>query len=147
MIEERYLTATRASNLRDEPHKIGQVDVIKASGMSGRNVAAHYLRLISKPTKEDMIRLYAGLLHVATERKLDGGTDVIVLAVEWLLDSRCKVCHGAGLVLKKEREHKCPKCKGEKMRREPAHPSAHTLIDYVMKCRADYGGQMFKLLR
>ena len=78
MIEERYLTATQSSNLRDDPENIGQVDVIKASGMSARNIASTYLRLISKPTQEDMTRFYAALLFQAEQRKLQGGTDSIV---------------------------------------------------------------------
>ena len=47
MIEERYLTATQSSNLRDDPERIGQVDVIKASGMSARNIASTYLHLVA----------------------------------------------------------------------------------------------------
>lgn len=147
MIEERYLSATQASSLRDEAHKIGQVDVIKASGMSARNIASTYLRLISKPTKEDMTRFYAALLHFGESHKLESVQESIVLAVEWLLDPRCKVCNGAGTILKKSKEHSCPKCKGAKFRKEPSHPTAFSLIDYVHKCRADYGGQMFKRLR
>ncbi|WP_159918000.1 hypothetical protein [Pantoea sp. 18069] len=147
MIEERYLAATRATSLRDMPHLIGQVDLIKASGMSHKNIAAHYLRLISNPTKEDMKRVYAALLWVVDQRKLQSGADAIVLALEWLLDSRCKVCAGAGVVVKGERDHKCPRCKGEKVRKEPGNRDAQLLIDYVMGCRAAHGGRMFKLLR
>lgn len=147
MIEERYLAATRATSLKDIPHLIGQVDLIKASGMSHRNIAAHYLRLISAPTKEDMKRVYAALLWVVHQRKLQSGSETIVLALEWLLDSRCKVCVGAGLVVKAEKEHKCPRCKGEKMRKEPSNRDVQLLIDYVMSCRAAHGGRMFKLLR
>lgn len=146
MIEERYLSATLASCLSDEPHRIGQVDVIKASGMSDRNMAAHYLRLISKPTKEDMQRVYAALMRVMQDRKLPGESDSIVTALEWLMDPRCKVCNATGVVHKKEREHTCPKCKGQRFRKEPACKTAQILIDYVMTCRAAHGGRMFKLL-
>ena len=147
MIEERYIAATQASSLVDEVHKITQVDLIKASGMSQRNMAAHYLRLISKPTQSDMTRVYAALLWVVGHRKLKGGTDAIVTALSWLLDPRCRVCAGAGLVVKKEREHKCPKCKGERLRKEPGCKDAQMLIDYVQTCRAAHGGRMFTLLR
>ncbi|MGF6212353.1 hypothetical protein [Comamonas sp. 4034] len=147
MIEERYLSASLASCLADEPHKIGQVDVIKASGMSARNMAAHYLRLISKPTKEDMTRVYAALLHHMESKGLAGGTDAIVAAVEWLLDPRCRVCQGAGVVVRKEKEHTCPKCKGEKFRKEPVCKTTQALIDHVRACRSAHCGRMFKLLR
>lgn len=146
MIEERYIAATNARSLEDVARAITQVDVIKASGMSQRNLAAHYLRLISKPSKEDMTRVYAALLWVVDSRKLQSGADAIVEALSWLLDPRCKVCGAAGLVLKKEREHKCPKCKGEKFRKEPSNKDAQLLIDYVQDCRAAHGGRMFKLL-
>ena len=147
MIEERYIAATHASSLADEVHKITQVDLIKASGMSQRNMAAHYLRLISKPTQSDMTRVYAALLWVVGHRKLKGGTDAIVTALSWLLDPRCRVCDGAGLVVKKEREHKCPKCKGERLRKEPGCKDAQALIDYVQDCKRNHSGEMFKRLR
>lgn len=147
MIEERYLSASLASCLADEPHKIGQVDVIKASGMSPRNMAAHYLRLISKPTKEDMTRFYAALLQHMQEKKLEGGTEAIVAAIEWLVDPRCKVCHATGVLTKGDKEHTCPKCKGEKYRKEPANRAAQMLIDHVRTCRAAHGGRMFSLLK
>lgn len=146
MIEERYLSATQASSLRDEPHKIGQVDVIKASGMSGRNVAAHYLRLISKPTKEDMARVYAALHFVVNSRKLQSGEAAIVLALEWLLDPMCKVCKGSSVVVKGSREHKCPKCKGERYRKEPSCRDAQALIDYVQSCKRSHAGEMIRRL-
>lgn len=147
MIEERYLTATRASSLRDDAHKIGQVDVIKASGMSARNVASHFLRLISKPTQEDMTRFYAAMLHQVEQRQLQGGTDSIVMAIDWLLNQNCKPCQGTGMLMKVKGEYRCHRCKGQGTRREPSCPDAQALIDYVQKCRADYSGRMFRLLR
>ena len=142
MIEERYLAATQASHLRDEPHKIGQVDIIKASGMSSRNMAAHYLRLISKPTKEDMARVYAALLYVVESRKLASSEEAVGMALEWLLTQTCSVCAGTGVVMKKAIEQKCPRCNGMGRRREPSNKDAQILIDYVMTCRAAHAGRM-----
>ena len=147
MIEERYIAATHASSLADEVHKITQVDLIKASGMSRRNMASHFLRLISKPTREDLARVYAGLVWVAEQRKIASGAEAVGVTLEWLLDPVCKVCKGAGVVVKKEREHKCPKCKGERQRKETSSRDAQILIDYVATCRADYGGQVFQRLK
>ena len=147
MIEERYLSAAAATNLLDVPHRLGQVDLIKASGMSARNMAAHYLRLISRPTKEDMTRVYAALLSVVQGRKLEGGTDAIVTAMEWLLNPCCKVCNGTGFITRKDKEHKCPKCRGEKLRKEPQCKTAQILIDYMQTCRHAHGGRMFAKLR
>lgn len=144
---ERYTAAMHSSDLSDEAHKIGQVDLIKASGMSARNMAAHYLRLISKPTQEDMARVYAALLQHMQEKKLAGGTDSIVAAIEWLVDPRCKVCHATGVVTKNDKEHTCPKCKGERFRKEPACRTAQALIDHVRNCRAAHCGRMFSLLK
>lgn len=142
MIEERYIAATQASHLRDEPYKIGQVDIIKASGMSSRNMAAHYLRLISKPTKEDMARVYAALLYVVESRKLASGEEVVGTAMDWLLTQTCSVCAGTGVVIKKAIEQKCPRCNGMGRRREPSNKDAQILIDYVMTCRAAHAGRM-----
>lgn len=147
MIEERYLAATRATNLRDTAHAITQVDIIKASGMSRRNLAAHYLRLISRPTKDDMTRVYAALLYVVHSRKLIGGTDAIVTAVDWLLRQTCVPCQGSGVLLKRGGEYKCNRCAGEGKRREPSDRDAQILIDYVMTCRAAHAGRMMRLLK
>lgn len=146
-MEERYIAATSTTNLRDEAHKIGQVDIIKASGMSDRNLAAHYLRLISKPTKEDMTRVYAALLYQVEMRKLKGGSDAIVTAMDWLLNQNCTPCLGTGMLTKVKGEYKCHRCKGEGKRKEPSDKTAQHLIDYVMTCRAAHAGRMFKLLR
>lgn len=147
MIEERYLAAQHATNLRDEAHQIGQVDIIKASGMSDRSMAAHYLRLISKPSQEDMARVYAALLSVVNNRKLPSGEACIAPAIEWLLTQNCNVCSGTGVVLKKAIEHKCPKCKGEGKRREPNNKDSQALIDYVIACKNAHASRMFQKLR
>ena len=147
MIEERYLAATQATNLRDTAHAITQVDVIKASGMSRRNLAAHYLRLMSKPSREDMLRMYAALLHVVLARKLASGPECVGVAIEWLLTQNCNVCSGTGIVIKFTLEHKCPKCHGSGKRRQPSNKDAQLLIDYVADCRAAHGGRMIRLLK
>lgn len=147
MIEERYLNATKASNLRDDNQRLGQVDVIKASGMSRRNMAAHYLRLISKPSQEDMTRVYAALLYVVESRKLKSGQECIAPAIEWLLTQNCGVCSGTGVVIKRGVEHKCPKCKGEGKRREPSNRDSQILIDYVIQCKNAHASRMFQKLR
>lgn len=147
MIEERYINATKASNLRDDREHIGQVDVIKASGMSARNIASTYLRLISKPTKDDMARFYAAMLYQVEQRKLQGGTDSIVMAIDWLINQNCKPCEGTGMLKKAKGEYKCHRCKGEGKRREPSCPDAQMLIDYVQTCRAAFKGRMQHLLQ
>lgn len=147
MFEERYIAATKAKSLHEDSNSITQVDVIKASGMSERNIAAHYLRLISKPTRTDVERVHAALLCVATNHKLSTPHEAVAAAMAWLIDPRCKTCLGAGLVQKQGKEHTCPKCRGEKMRREPACKDVQLLIDYVQGCRAAYAGRMFALLR
>ena len=147
MIEERYIAATKAQSLHEDVNAITQVDVIKASGMSQRNLSAHYMRLISKPTREDLRRVYAALLHVVDTHKLQTGAAAIELALEWLLDPVCKVCKGTGVVVKSDREHKCPKCKGERYRKEPSCRDAQALIDYVHSCKRSHLGEMLGRLR
>jgi len=147
LIEQRYITATAATSLHEDANSITQLDVIKASGMSSRNLAAHYLRLISKPTKEDMVRVYAALLYVVESRKLASGTEFIAVALDWLLDTLCKTCKGAGVVAKGESEHKCPRCKGARYRKEPSNRDAQLLIDYVKSCRDMHAGRMLRALK
>lgn len=146
MIEERYIAATQASHLRDEPYKIGQVDIIKASGMSSRNMAAHYLRLISKPSRGDMDRVFSALLWVAQNRNLAQPEESASQALRWLVNPRCKVCCGAGVLLKGGKEHVCPKCKGEKLRKEPSDKDVQLLVDYVQICRNAHASRVVKKL-
>lgn len=146
-MEERYIAAMSTTNLRDEAHKIGHVDVIKASGMSARTMAAHYLRLISKPTKEDMTRVYAALMQQVEMRKLQSGSDAIVAAMDWLLQQNCVPCQGTGVLAKVKGEYKCHRCKGEGKRKEPSSKDAQILIDYVQTCRRAHTGRMGHLLR
>ena len=147
MIEERYLSATAAKNLRDEPHQVGQVDLIKANGMSAKNMASHFLRLLSKPSKEDLTRVYAALLHVAGKREFRDPQVAATIAIDWMLDPRCKLCLGAGEMSKGGKPYKCAKCGGEKLRREPANPDVQALIDYVTDCRRALDGRKMRLLR
>ena len=147
MIEERYLNATAAKNLRDEPHQVGQVDLIKANGMSAKNMASHFLRLLSKPSREDLTRVYAALLHFATKREFSEPQIAITTAIEWMLDPRCKRCNGVGEEIRNAKVYKCVKCAGEKLRREPANPDVQALIDYVTDCRRALDGRKMRLLR
>lgn len=147
MIEERYLSATAATNLLDVPHRLGQVDLVKANGMSAHNMASHFMRLVSKPTKADMTRVYAALLYVAHQRKFAEPSTAIVAAIEWMLNPNCKVCAGVGEIERKGRMHKCPKCRGEKLRREPANRDAQYLIDHVNDCRRALSGRVRALMR
>ena len=147
MIEERYLAATMSTNLSDEAHKIMQVDVIKASGMSSRNIVAHYLRLISKPTRVDMERVYAALLWVAQDRKLQGGDEGIALALDWLMQQGCQTCSGAGAVIRKAVSYECRACAGMGKRKEPVNKDAQILIDYVIQCKNAHASRMFQKLR
>lgn len=146
MIEQRYITATAATSLHEDVNAITPLDVIKASGMSERNIASHYLRLISKPSRGDMERVFSALLWVAQSRKLAQPQESVSQALHWLVDPRCKVCHGAGVLLKGGKEHVCPKCNGEKLRKEPSDKDVQLLIDYVQTCRNSHASRVFKKL-
>lgn len=145
--EERYSTATNATSLADEAHKIGQVDVIKASGMSGYSVAAHYLRLITKPTREDMERLFAALLFESQRLKLRGDQHhIVATALGWLLNQQCGTCKGAGEVDRKGSVYRCGKCNGTGSRKEPSHAGVLAIIDHVRDCRSGHSSRLRKLL-
>ena len=145
---ERYLAATSATDLTEVPHKITQVDLIKASGMSRGNVAVHYLRLITKATRADMERMYSALLYILQLRQIGGDHhQAVTTAMDWLIDPRCKTCNGVGEIGRKQQAYTCRRCKGVKLRSEPANPAALVLIDYVAGCRETHSGSMRRLLR
>lgn len=144
---EQYTAAMNASDLTDIPHKIVQVDLIKASGMSKSSVGAHYLRLISKPSRADIERMHAALVRYGIEKKLATVHDAVVEAINWLIDQRCKPCQGTGLMTKEAKAYTCTKCKGVMKAKEPSNKDAQFLIDYVMYCKGRHMLSMRKLLR
>ena len=147
MIVERYIAATTATSLHEDANVITQVDVIKASGMSERNIASHYLRLISKPSRGDIERVHAALEYVAISRKLKDGLEQVTPAVDWLINQACRPCNGTGIDAKKGGSFKCKRCNGTGERLEPSHPAAQILIDYVKDCKNAYGSRMLQKLR
>ena len=78
---ERYTAAMHSSDLSDEAHKIGQVDLIKASGMSKASVASHYLRIITKPSRSDIDRMHAELVYEFKVKKVASPHDSAAEAI------------------------------------------------------------------
>ena len=144
---ERYTAAMHSSDLSDEAHKIGQVDLIKASGMSKASVASHYLRIITKPSRSDIERMHAELVHEAKAKKVASPHDSAAEAMAWLIDQKCKPCNGTGLKVKEAKTYTCSKCKGTMLAREPSSKDAQLLIDHVMDCKRTHSNNMNKLLR
>ncbi len=147
MTAERYTVALSARDLSDESHRVGQVDLIKASGMSKANVALHYLRIITKPSRVDMERMYNALVQYGVAGHLADPQDAALEAMAWLLDQKCKPCQGTGLTAKEGKTYKCLKCKGAMLAQEPSRKDVQFLIDYVMDCKRTHSNNLNKLLR
>lgn len=144
---ERYTVAMNSRDLSDESHRIGQLDLIKASGMSKASVALHYLRIISKPSRVDMERMYTALVQYGVVKKLADPQDAALEAMAWLMDQKCKPCQGTGLTAKDGKTYKCLKCKGAMLAKEPSRRDIQFLIDYVMDCKRTHSNNMNKLLQ
>ena len=144
---ERYTAAMRSRDLSDESHRIGQVDLIKASGMSKANVALHYLRIITKPSRVDMERMYTALVQYGAVKKLADPQDAALEAMAWLLDQKCKPCQGTGRTAKEGKTYKCLTCKGAMLAKEPSRKDVQFLIDYVMDCKRTHSNNLNKLLQ
>lgn len=110
-------------------------------------MVSHYLRLITKPTREDMERLFAALLFESQRLKLRGDQrHIVATALGWLLNQQCGTCKGAGEIDRKGSVYRCGKCNGTGSRKEPSHAGVLAIIDHVRDCRSGHSSRLRKLL-
>jgi hypothetical protein len=149
--EERYTSATHASNLRCESDKPGQIDPIIAAGMSPSRLGAALLRLhseydgASKPpgqaAQTDVTMMMVSLkslpgvceqLAMAAYRM---GIDVKVsgTVLLWWLDHKCPACGGTALELVKggKTGRACKKCRGTGQSKIPHGDAGRRLASYI----------------
>jgi hypothetical protein len=130
--EERYTSATHASNLRCESDKPGQIDPIIAAGMSPSRMGAALLRLhseydgASKPpgqaAQTDVTMMMVSIkslpgvreqLAIAADR-MGISREVSGAVLLWWLDHKCPACGGTALELVNggKTGRACKKCRG-----------------------------------
>ena len=113
-IEERYVTANKASNLRVEADRVGPADVIIASGMSNSRIGGALMRLRTEYGSDSVPRRNASqtdhrlmmgrlktlpaVLAAVTAQAHQWGIDrpeaVALAVVSHWLDNICRHCEG-----------------------------------------------------
>jgi len=166
--DERYISATHASNLKCEADKPGQVDPIIAAGMSSSRLGASLLRLHSeydgaprmpagKVTPHEF-GLLLGRLKTLPAIRYDLGLqaarwgisgDVVAAVLLWWLAPVCQACHGR----KYELEHgavshrHCKSCKGTGQEVLPHGEAGRKIEDYITYCLGAARDSIGKRLR
>lgn len=157
-IEERYITANKASNLRVEADKGGAVDVIIAAGMSPSRLGSALLRLHSEwdgaakrrgymtPTDTSLLMgrlitlpaVRAGVEHQARRWGIEDADKVVAAALYWWLDRTCPHCEGRGKAVIDGTPSlstiSCKHCHGTGERHLSHGQAAQKLVGYMHDC-------------
>ena len=168
-VEESYVSATTSSNLRCEPDKRTDLDVLLASGMTPGILGSALMRLHSEfdsssekqaRTATDAILLIGKLKSLprvletledwARLRGLDAPKRLAQAVVAHWLDARCQPCHGRGheqIVGTPSLGRKCKACHGTGKRKEPMGEAGRQALDMFDECVQVARASMSKRLR
>lgn len=99
-IAERYVSATKSSNLRcdtgdDAP--MGDTAILIASGWSPARIGAALMRLHTKPDRMGLEQVHTQLMVQAEVMGMERPAAVSAAVLSWWLDRACKVCKGVRL--------------------------------------------------
>lgn len=155
-VEESYTSATTSSNLRCEPDKRTDLDVLIAAGCTPGILGAALMRLRSEfdsssekqaRTVTDAIllmgklkslpRVLDALQEWARLRGLDAPNRLAQAVVAHWLDSACQPCHGRGHELIPGTPHlgrTCKACKGTGKRKEPMGEAGRQALNMMDDC-------------
>ena len=167
--EEQYTSATQSSNLRCEPDRRTDVDVLLASGMTPGILGAALMRLRSehdgaaKPAVmaatdalllmgklKSLPRVLQALEDWAALRGLDAPKRLAQAVVAHWLDARCQPCHGRGHELipgAPSLGRACKVCKGTGKRKEPMGEAGRRALNMCDEAVAVARASMAKRLR
>lgn len=152
-VEESYVSATTSSNLRCEPDRRTDLDVLLASGMTPGILGSALMRIHSEydsssekqaRTTTDAILLMGKLkslprvLQVLTEwatlRGLGEPKRLAQAVVAYWLDARCQPCHGRGheqIPGTPSLGRACKSCKGTGKRKEPMGEAGRQMLNMM----------------
>jgi hypothetical protein len=165
--EERYTSATHASNLRCESDKPGQIDPIIAAGMSPSRMGAALLRLhseydgASKPpgqaAQTDVTMMMVSIKSLPGVReqlamvadRMGISREVSNAVLLWWLDHKCHACGGTALELVNggKTGRACKKCRGTGDALLPGDDDGRRVEAYIKQCLDSARGSIGKRLR
>lgn len=154
--EEAYVSATQSSNLRCDPDKRTDLDVLIAAGCTPGILGAALMRLHSEfdsssekqaRTATDAILLMGKLKSLprvlqaledwARLRGLDAPKRIAQAVVAHWLDARCQPCHGRGheqIPGTPSLGRKCKACNGTGKRKEPKGEAGRQMLNMMDDC-------------
>lgn len=167
-VDDKYVSATHAGNLRVEADKSGHADVIIAVGWCKKRLYGALTRLKGEwdgagrvpPAAKESAHEFALLLgRLKTLPEVRGeltqqawrmgieAPDVIAAAVLlWWLDPVCGTCHG---VQREKVSHQtvCPTCHGSGRKKLPHGEAGKDLIQFIESTIGDAQGNIKRSLR
>ena len=168
-VEESYTSATTSSNLRCEPDKRTDLDVLIAAGCTPGILGAALMRLRSEfdsssekqaRTVTDAILLTGKLKSLprvleaieawAVLRGMGEPKRLAQAVVAYWLDARCQPCHGRGHELipgTPSLGRQCKVCKGTGKRKEPMGEAGRKALNLMEDCVSRARELMSKRLR
>lgn len=158
-IEERYYHAISSTDLKMEAHRVKDIDLVLAHGLSGSRLGLSMMRLRSQWDAStlrfkhirftdamiylpELPRVYAGLLHVVGKRNWDEA--LVPQAIEFFLDQHCRKCKGVGALSVGGMMKTCPRCGGSSQRAIP--PVLDDLMHHINESCASARGTARKRL-
>lgn len=156
--EEAYVSATTSSNLRCEPDRRTDLDVLLASGMTPGILGSALMRIHSEydsssekqaRTSTDAILLMAKLKSLpsvlqaledwAALRGLDAPKRLAQAVIAHWIDAQCKPCAGRGheqIAGTPSLGRTCKSCKGTGRRKEPMGDAGRQMLNMCDECVA-----------
>ena len=151
--EEAYVSATQSSNLRCEPDKRTDLDVLIAAGCTPGILGSALMRLHSEfdsssekqaRTATDAIllmgklkslpRVLEALEEWALLRGLDGPGKLAQAVTAYYLDSKCTACEGRGherIAGTPSLGRQCKACRGTGKRKEPMGEAGRLMLNVM----------------
>ena len=99
-ISERYITASRSSNLRCETRDdapIGSTGILIAAGWSPSRIGAALMRLHTKPDRAGLAQVHEQIMLQAQFWGIERPSSVSAAVLGWWLNRVCSTCHGVRL--------------------------------------------------
>lgn len=141
-VEERYVTATNASNLRCETREdapIGTVGVLIAAGWSASRLGAALMRLHTKYDRAGLEQVHTQVALQASKWGIERPDSVASGVIAWWLSRLCTACRGrkfeliAGTPMLSTKH--CKHCRGSGEAHLPHGEAGRRLASWLDGCK------------
>ena len=139
LTEERYLTATDASNLRVEADRRSDADILIAAAWSGYNIGTTLMRLHTKPDRQALELVQVQVAMHAVKIGVEYPDAVAAAVLSWWLRRTCRACSGrrkeviTGTPILSKTD--CRACSGLGEAKLPYGSEGRALVTWLDRCK------------